>query len=136
MKPAKAGSTVTSAGTGELKFIGSAVDSAIKSAFTFSGDIRCAKTGKKLKFSVNVSFNDLNVDSGTCELSGGGGATQTISGNVTVAASSTLDRNKATADIAGNVTINGTWDDSDSTGGTFVGGNWDDEFQDSRHAFP
>lgn len=118
--------TLTSAATGELNFTGTA-HTDIVSAFTFPGDIRCSKGGtRSVRFGAGVTFNDLFVDLSKCDLSPTFNVVHSITGDVTIAIGATLDRDMATVTVAGDVTNNGTWNDSDATGGTFLQGDWTD----------
>ncbi|MEM7167534.1 MAG: C25 family cysteine peptidase [Planctomycetota bacterium] len=118
--------TLSSSPTGQLNCIGSS-NTTIQTALNFSGDIRCAKDAtRQVKFDAGCTFNDLIVDAEKCDLSPASNVTHVITGNITVAASGNLDRDKATVDLAGDITFSGIYNDSDALGGTFVAGDWTD----------
>ena len=124
----QASNVLLSTASGSITFAGGGFDE-ISGDISFAGDIVLNEngSGNTVIFNGNVSCNDLVISRGAAELTTTGGSfTTTLSGNLTIQAGSTLERVNATLDIAGDVQINGTWDDTDPDGGTFIAGNWID----------
>lgn len=116
--------------TGALRFAGNNFfQPQIHASIAFGGDIVIDRQGfvSWIKIGGPIVCDDFEVVDGIARMTTEGSHHEhQILGNVTVAAGAELDRVNATLDIGGDVTIRGTWDDTDSDGGTFVAGDWTD----------
>ncbi len=100
----------------------------IQGAITFSGDVRIDRQGifSWVTIQAAVDCDDLLVVDGIALLTTAGGTYTHTFDDVTVSTGATLDRVNATLDVGGDVSIAGTFDDTDTDGGTSVAGNWTD----------